>query len=244
MALIDFKNFPPLENLRKKMKAELIEWNDTDSLWIIPDSEKILIHLDEEEIEIDLDDEDFRTIKDDFTFEYKGIKVLLYIRDQYISKYANREYKYHIAYCGTIEKFFTTKRKSRYVVTRRRDGKFRVNVLDGQSKEVLRENIVKKMKVCKYCLALLEYKDFINNKGEVYSNFKLDEFFEIYKSSKFPELPIHNEFTAPLSKYSDDFETVSKELKKEGDYICEECDLKLYDSSIFTYSSYGWCEIK
>jgi len=88
--LIDFRNFKPLVDLLKDMGAELVEKEYTIK-WTDLSREELEKVLGKKDIEIELDDPNFRFNLEDYTFEYKGIKVLVYIRDQYYNFRAANE---------------------------------------------------------------------------------------------------------------------------------------------------------
>jgi hypothetical protein len=60
-------------------------------------------------------------------FEFNGQKVLVYIRDQYYSKY---EYKYHLCNCKKIEEMRNNNRGERYIATKNTSGEFLINIKD------------------------------------------------------------------------------------------------------------------
>ena len=82
MKLTDFSLFDPLETLRKKMGAEFSD-HGVGRNWESLDIEKIREQLSKKEgIEVELEE---IAICADGTFEFKGQKVLVYIRDQYFN---------------------------------------------------------------------------------------------------------------------------------------------------------------
>lgn len=172
MNLIDFTNHPALNALRDKMNALLVVNWETSS-WTGVDAEGLLRRLNSlEGIEVDINE---IIPSKNGTFEYKGQKVLVYIRDQYFNfRHRGGGYKFHIANCDTMKKAFQTGRQDRYVVSTRTDGRFLVNVRKHSSK-------IEELRVCKNCLLKLHYKGYNHPKGRsIYEKFSLSEFFQQY----------------------------------------------------------------
>ena len=89
---------------------------------------------------------DISNVKDfinpiDGTFEYKGQKVILYIKEQRYRDFMGvTTYKYHLSYCDTLDWMDNSGRFERYVVTQRTDGKFLVDVVDRMSGRYIQED--------------------------------------------------------------------------------------------------------
>jgi hypothetical protein len=222
MDLIDFRVDQGLNSLREAMGAELREWSVWD--WKKKGKESILDRLSTQrgiELKDGLDDLE---VTDDGTFQYKGEKVLLYIRDQYYSEDPNREYKYHICSCRTIQKMFDEGRKNRYVVTRDTSEEFYVCKMNGG--EVVEEG-TERMRVCKSCLQELSYKGYGRHGSpkskRIYGEFSLGVFFDLEGRTRFDEKPDHTARSAPRNEYPDDFEEVSRRYRKKQGWTCEEC---------------------
>jgi len=187
-----------------------IEWEETDGGLAERLYSNKGIDIDISELEV----------ADDSTLEYKGRKVLVYIRDQRANRYGEKkEYRYHISDCDTLQKMKRGKRyDSRYVVTNNRTGVFEVNIEGIEQEEEL--------KVCKNCLRELAYNNYINshdpNSLKVFNNFSLDEFFSRYDTS-IKRLPIHTVKTAPIDKYADDHDQIALRYKQGQGWKCEQC---------------------
>lgn len=164
------------------------------------------------------------TRMEDGSFEYKGQKVIVYIRDQYTShRYGNKryEYKFHVAWCDVLQRMSDERRyQKRYVVTVRRDGKFIVNLFERST--VIAKDKEIEMKVCMMCLAKLKYNGYPTNRYEIYRQFTVQQFFDKYET-KIPVLPRYTDTTAPLNAYSQDFERLSYEFRKSKNWICDNC---------------------
>lgn len=170
-------------------------------------------------LDINLEDLD---IGIDNTISYKDKNVILYIRDQY----SNRgQYKYHVSWCRTLRDMRNNNKLNRYVISRRTDGKFSVNVLDEVSHEITDEGILQELGICKNCLSELNYKGYnehASNKVQIYENFSLEDFLQYY-DTKFNQLPKYTEFTAPKNEYTDEWREISNKYKEFKNWICESC---------------------
>lgn len=229
MKLPNFLNSAILNNLRKDMgNVELIRWQ-SNLTWVDPDFENWKNGL----IDIEVNIEEI-SVAGDGSLEYKGNKTILYIRDQIMYKNSRydkpREYKYHISWCSTLAQMKRQGRfKSRYFVSRRVDGKFKVNLLYGD--EIVESNKLVEMKVCKNCLDKLSFKGYshqgkYSNRNNIYNNFQISEFLELY-GSKIYTVPPHDVDTAPLNMYSNDFNQISIDYRKSQNWKCEQCGLDL-----------------
>jgi hypothetical protein len=240
MKLIDFTTHEKLNDLRKRMDAPLVKWEASD--WIELDSEELRRKLDSiEGIEVEIDE---IVTSSDKTFEYKDQKVLVYIRDQYSNpRYPDKEYKFHISSCTTMQKAFTQGRSDRYVVSTRIDGRFLVNVKEFPSGKLIKDRAIEELHVCKNCLLELRYKGY-NSHSKcklIYSSFQLKEFFEMYRGTQFTRTPQHSDLTAPLDQYSVDFDKLSHALKEKNGWQCEKCgrNLKEYKEYLQTHHKNG-----
>ena len=164
-------------------------------------------------------------INEDGTFEYEGKRVIVYIRDQAVFNFSNTsEYKYHLAWCSTLNNMYNQKRYDKYVISERTDETFVINrIINGAIKE---SN--EKLHVCKNCLQKLNWKSYSNSplKEIIYENFSLEEFFKKYKNNNKPEFPIipeYNSQTAVLNNYTEDWEEISRQTKRSRKFTCEEC---------------------
>lgn len=222
MKLIDFTSFVPLNEIRLKMNAELIQYEN--SSWIELDSAELLRKLNSiEGIEVDIEE---LSISPDGTFEYKGQKVLVYIRDQYYNeRYPNNEYKYHISNCDTMKKAFSKGRSERYVVSTRIDGKFLVNIREIYSRKIIDENKIKELKVCKNCLLQLNFNGYLSHQNgkSIYQQFMLDDFFIKYGGTKHNKVPKHSDLTSPADEYTSDFGNISKLVRENSKWCCSKC---------------------
>jgi len=216
MNLPDFLQFEPLTKLREMMDASVTNWHPVLLPQITQEEgeklRKIGLEVDPQEIEV----------VDDGTLEYKGQKIVVYIRDQHQGYRTQGDgYKFHFAECQTLIQMKSQNRYgARYVVTTRRDGKFPVTILDSRSYK--RRTVERELRVCKNCLAKLSYKGYQNEHwgGDIYKTFSLSEFFEIYQSS-IQQIPLHSAESGPVNDYPQDWPEISRRYRESVGWKCE-----------------------
>ncbi|MCX6639197.1 MAG: HNH endonuclease signature motif containing protein [bacterium] len=221
MKLIDFTRFEPLNRLRTKMGAPLIDWY-TEVNWKTLTQDEFLKKLDTGIIE-NIDPRDLN-VDNNGVFELRGQKVLVYIRDQYYDpNYGEPVYKFHLCQCTAFQNAIQNNRINRYVVSRKTDGIFPVNLINrfGGSERVTRE-----LRVCKFCLRKVKYKGYPIKKEQVYLEFNLKEFLSLYGGTNFKIKPIYDDATAPLNVYQKDFRILSNTIRKNKRWRCEMCGRK------------------
>lgn len=163
---------------------------------------------------------------------YKGVKVLLYIRDQTnpylqnvdLSQYTSK-YKFHIAYCSTLESMYQQGKYEKYVVSTRNDGFFLVRLSNGHDVATSTQEL----KVCKNCLKRLNYKNYNNvtypEQRRIYENFALEEFFSVKDGNYrfLGTLPRKTDKNAPVNEYTDDWAKISNMHRQRVNWKCERC---------------------
>jgi hypothetical protein len=223
MKLINFYNSDKMNSLLEKMGAELKRIESTKD-WDGIDDSKLAELLRTGEVEIEVDEIKTR----DGVFEYKGRKVIVYIRDQY-AKYYSRGYKFHLTNCSSISTAIRNKRNSRYVVNLRTDGQFKINLLEDNI--IIKKGLIESMNVCKNCLKKINYNNYstysYQNQKNIYDNFSLTEFFNQYKQTNLKSNYFRNANNAPLNVYNKDFNLKSKKLRKNRNYKCNNCGLNM-----------------
>ena len=182
MRLIDFEKFHLFVELRKNMGIKADEkivlsiktnietiWNEIEKGAEI-DKELIKVHNDE-------------------TLGLKGSeeRIIVYIKEQYFYPgEENRGYKFHIAWCTTLEKMYENSQYNRYVAVQKEEPEFLVDLINKETGEITKNKIIP-MSVCKNCLKALNYKGYARanstKKKEIYENFSLKEFLDTYKKS-------------------------------------------------------------
>lgn len=225
MKLINFLENVGLNALRDEMGAQLKQ-KKLEQGWENLDDAKLSELLRTGEVEIEIDDINLK----DGAFDYKGQKVIVYIRDQFIQYHEGRGYKYHLTRCKTINDAVLKKRKSRYVISLRTDGYFRINLIDRDSQSIVRE-LVEEMRVCKNCLNDFDYKGYTRHppriKLDIYDKFTLEEYFDSFKLGRLQKKHFRTSRSAPVNLYNENFSSVSKALRSEVNYDCEECSINL-----------------
>ena len=162
----------------------------------------------------------------DGTFDFKGQKVILYIKQQYYDMregFLKSSYKYHLAYCQTLNHMELNGRlKVRYVVTQRTDGKFLVDIIDKFSGTYGENDRLCEMDVCKNCLRKLSniypVEPIFN-----FEQFYLSQFIKKY-NTKHIKKPLYTSRTLPKNEYSDNWAELSKSLRKKTNYCCTKCN--------------------
>ncbi|MCS5711960.1 HNH endonuclease [Candidatus Berkiella aquae] len=229
--LVDFYKFAQFNTLRKLMQAELIQEFKFDS-GISLLEEDFISRLDNEGIEIEsLNEIEFR---DDKTLGYKGQRVLIYIRDVNHYREEIKLPKFHIATCETLEKMWKNKRSERYVLYRRENGVFQVNVMKDSKIDIRYE----KLNVCRNCLTHLNWENYTQertSRNAIVADFSISVFFKRFSKSLLTSLPSHDSDTAPVNDYPDDWDVTSKQLRIKAGYRCESCKVCLEDAGLRQY---------
>lgn len=161
--------------------------------------------------------------------QYKGEQVLLYIQDHggSVEKAladGSLGKKYHLTFCQALERMKTIGRFERYVVTDDTSGVFHISGLMYPSKRPKEGSA--DLKVCKYCLSKLNYNDYNSNKGAVFKEFSIKDFFSKYKPH-FKQKPSRKAGKHNDSVYTDDWEDISKAYRESKNWCCEQCGVGL-----------------
>lgn len=147
--------------------------------------------------------------------EYKGRKVIAYIRDQRINIDAWRKksgYKYHLYNCSTLQYMKDIGRETRYFITKRNDGKFIVNDLS-TGRPIRREL---ELQLCKNCIREMEYK-------HIYVRpFTLEKYFDTF-DSEIPDTIQKEESYTEIQEYQPNQQDLSREYKKAVCHTCQKC---------------------
>lgn len=160
---------------------------------------------------------------------YKGRQVVLYIKDhtrRFDTTLANpnKGYKFHIAQCKTLDEMQAKGQFQRYHVRNGLDRNFKIYSANhkGPEPEV-------PLQVCQYCLGHLNYKNSRESSSIRYRNakeFDMAEFFSTY-SSAFTRMP-RAMADDPIG-YTEDWDEISRRVREEYDYQCQECDINLHE---------------
>lgn len=226
--LVDFSGFQPFNRLRQEMGADLIQEFKFDS-GILPLDEDFLKRLDGEGVEIDsLAEIEFR---EDKTLAYRDQRVLIYIRDVNVYRKEIRMPRFHVATCKTLEGMWQKKRSERYVLYRRENGIFQINLM--QDSEIDIRHV--KLDVCRNCLTQLNWNNYNdeNKKGKdnIVAEFSISDFFTKFTKSLLSATPSFDSDTAPLNRYPKDWDIISREIKIKAKWRCENntCNIDLSD---------------
>ena len=223
MKLIDFYQYEKLISLLKEMGADLKQI-ETPNIWEGIDDSKLAELLKTGEVEISIDEIKTK----DGVFDYKGRKVIVYIRDQY-AKYHSRGYKFHLTKCAAINNAFQNRRNSRYVVSLRTDGQFKINLLEDSV--VIKKDLIEPMKVCRYCLGQLDYMQYkvhtTKIKTRICNDFDLEEYFSMFNTTTLSPGGFRNANNAPLNVYSKNFHLKSKTIREKRNYECNDCGINM-----------------
>lgn len=226
MKLPDFKVHNEFNSLRTQMNARLVDWSE-GGLWNSIDIDEIL-----ETTGHDISPEELAVARDG-TLEYKGRKVVVYIRDQLVQY---RPYKFHVADCKTLTQMKLNNRYDRYVVSNRTDGTFTTN--STEHGRIVEKDVDEKLSICWNCMIRLNYKGFTNSnqqtKNQILNSFNLGEFFEKYPSQIKVE-PTHTNVTAPVNVYAANWDVVSRRYKERVIWRCEQCQVSLRDKREFLH---------
>jgi hypothetical protein len=220
MKLPDFTNDPKLTSLRREMGATAPGiFSTTYKPNILTEDE--LNQLADGGIEVSFNE---ITELEDGTLGYKDSRVLVYIRD--IRTYGGEVQlpRFHVSYCRTLAEMKADHRFERYVVATREDGSFLLNKMNGQKRNTFWE----RLNVCQNCLNSLSFDEFSyslhkTKRIKIVDEFTIPRFFEKYPKSLHVRRPQHDYTTAPLNEYTPDFDKISRRVKTERGYKCEEC---------------------
>jgi len=174
---------------------------------------------------------------------YEGQQIMLFIPDHSFGfqkavkdprgKYAR---KFHIANCDTVKKLREYKRLERFKITNSQDGFFEIIGKYPSWREIV------ELAVCQNCLKELNYNSFNDlsrqKKLEMVLKFDIPKLFETYKSF-FINKP-RNPYTDKAG-YPKNWNSISREYRKNIDYICESCkvDLKAYPHLLHVHHKNG-----
>jgi hypothetical protein len=218
MIFPDFLDWAPLNNLRSKMAAPLAESFAAISF------KRIQLPLIEqlESDGIDINIEEISSLKDG-TIQYRGHRVLLYIRD--VKNYGGRSFtpRFHLTFCNTLRTKQRDQQMSKYVVATRNDGQFLVNTNEGNVAPSLMRLVV-----CQNCLADIAWKGFNmsqprSSRTKQADEFTLKEYFTKYQRDLFGLKPEHDSDTSPRNEYPPDWPAISAAVKTRQGNRCESC---------------------
>lgn len=209
--LPDFRTHSGLNDVRAKMRADLIEWQVDSPMRVRRISLDDLRALETASLEIKINE-----INEEGSWlTYNGEQIVLYIMQPKIYNNKVKDPKFHVVNCPTWDSMKQKGKKDRYVVSRRIDGKFELHVpyLDGS---IVKEE--RSLQICKNCLIKLREMGY-----GVEGVFSLSEFFKIQKKSFIKERPKFTSATMPSANYTDDFDEVSSAARAAAKWTCTNC---------------------
>lgn len=230
MKLPDFLQSPALNQLRTRMGAvrlgELTLKSSPNRL-TLAELESLVTGG------IDVGSLDEVRVLSDGSLAYKDRRVLLYIRD--VSVFGGRQTRqdrnprYHVSNCSTLQEMRASNRIERYVVAARDDGQFQVNFIRERSSV---ESSIIALRICQNCLSQLGWQGFGYHlarpaREQIVGAFTPRMFFEAYPRDLVFDADLEDEDTAPLNGYTEDFPEIANSIKRSLDYRCEQCHLDL-----------------
>ena len=230
MKLPDFTVFEPFNQLRRSMKAPLV-----DTFVVEKPIQLTISDLEAmQESGLDISNEELRVLEDG-TLAYKDSRVLLHIRDVASYGQSISMPKFHLANCDTLQKMRLHQRFNRYVVSIRTDGQFTVHIMHMKSFT----QKIQPLDVCKHCLMMLGYKGYSSHyqHKEVFDGFSIEEYFSLYPRSLIVEKPKYTSADAPLNDYGADWKEISRNYKASKQWVCENpsCSIDLSDMGLRRY---------
>lgn len=230
MRLPDFLQSPELNRLRNRMGAvrlgELTLRSGPNRL-TLAELESLVTGG------IDVASLDEVRVLSDGSLAYKDRRVLLYIRD--VSVFGGRQTRqdrnprYHVSNCSTLQEMRASNRIERYVVAARDDGQFQVNFI--RDRRPVESSIIA-LRICQNCLSELGWQGFGYHlarpaREQIVGAFTPRQFFEAYPRDLVFDANLDDEGTAPLNGYTQDFPEIASSIKRSLDYRCEQCSLDL-----------------
>lgn len=158
---------------------------------------------------------------------YQGEQVVLYIQDQGwrihdVLADGRHGRKVHVADCDTLRQMRHQGRYERYVATNNVSGDFHVTGQDESGDPVEGKA---RLRVCKNCLRMLDYRKYRSNREEVFEGFEWSEFFDAY-SPYFTQMPTRRAGESD-GGYTENWDRIAKEYKQACGFTCEICGVKL-----------------
>jgi hypothetical protein len=225
--LPNFKKSAALNQLKLKMGINPDHYGSFASSSTYITSEERALLESGEGIEVSLDQ---LRILDDQTLAYKNSRVLLYIRDvsHYSKSWSDDLPRYHLANCATLQEMASAGRSSRYVIATETTGEFMLNFLTGRSVRAER----KKLNVCQRCLDRTRFpgwnsSDATSVRLAFVRKFSPSRFFELFPKSLHMQKPKYTAHDAPLNVYTPDFSDISSTLRRQSDWECSDCRVKM-----------------
>lgn len=213
--------FPEFQSLKDRMGARESSWRLSRPA--LNEREKLIAELEEgKEIPLEAVETSFGGL-----LSHKGEQVVLYIKDtrqdqDTLIHDAEKAKKFHISECEALQRMRREGRFDRYVVSRRKDGKFKVEATDSV------EEIEAPLPVCRYCLSKLDWKGYASRgrSRAIWKNFSLQDFFAEF-ATFFASKPQYSDETAPKGGYAKDWHQIATTIKQQRNWQCDKCGVNL-----------------
>ena len=223
MKLPNFRDHSALNELRRKMRAELVAYDPEES------GPRRITRKDLERLKttgVVVNPDEIETLANGI-FTYQGVPVLLYIYSptQWTEQQV-RLPRYHVCNCRTWFDMKAKGRQDRYVASTRLDGYFELEVYIASLRSS--RKTLEKLRVCQNCLDYLSWKGFridgmtSSKRMRFVDTFALDEFFEHFGRSQVREKPRWTPNTIPFTSYTDDFDEISSRARAAARWRCQE----------------------
>lgn len=146
-----------------------------------------------------------------------GKKVIVYIPE--FGK------KFHVTECSTLKRMQSYGRYDRYVVSRRNDGLFKIDIGAYSERET-------RLLVCGYCVNATKYgrsllRQCRGNLQLAIKQFDAIKWLSIENENPIFKKPKFDEFNTPRHFYSEDFNKISVQVRSSANYICAKCHIDL-----------------
>jgi 5-methylcytosine-specific restriction endonuclease McrA len=146
-----------------------------------------------------------------------GKKVVVYIPE-----YGK---KYHVTECGTLKRMQSWGRYDRYIVSRRSDGMFKIDIGSNWERDT-------QLYVCGYCLNSTRYgRDLMrqnqNNLQVSIKHFDVVKWLALENENPILKKPKFDEFNTPKHNYTSDFDKISAQVRQTALYHCTKCKIDL-----------------
>lgn len=219
-------DFRALEEAVRRMEAASLPVDlDIDVRLGIDPVDPIDIEL-KDGIEID-DLSEIRPDPDSGVLTYHGRQIVLYIQDHSagvrdVLAHGASGRKVHVADCTTLREMKRRGRYERYVATNDASGEFYVTGRDDYGRRI---DGKARLRVCKNCLRMLNYKNYVGRPRQAFREFEWSEFFESYHP-RFERMPTRHAGTFD-GGYTADWDPVSRRYKRACHFKCDQCRVDL-----------------
>jgi len=170
------------------------------------------------------------TFLKDGTISYKNTRVLIHLSEWRPDQELDSSHSFHFSECRTVVKMRELGRSQRYVVSTRKDGKFKYKLIQNDNSEILKED---KLNVCTKCLSQLNYHNYgyditpLEQKKRAFKKFNLNEFFIRFSCS-----PANNNvnIAKPEKGFKDNWDKKHLEQLKRSHWKCFSCNNDFSDN--------------